>query len=238
MILQLVAFTITRETLSGSEDLRYLIVLIRIRPEIDEGIVNIRFGGNTAICSISHLIQRIIIIIIISGTATYDIIHPTLCVLCISRNLLDLFIVGRINHILNFCTYATCEVRSIYRYTCRIVIDNATQVVSTIHIVANVWEASNDGFVFSLSYRPLANVGLYMAQDVGITTASEGVEDTTIAQVDVGITCNHTFESTTVKILTLCHVGAVALSILCNTREAGISIQVNIGAVSRVVCVC
>ena len=101
----------------------------------------------------------------------------------------------------------------------------ATQIITAINIVADIGEAV------------LTHVSLHMSNDVGITTASEGVEDTAIVQVNIRITGYQAFESTTVEILTLGHVRTIALGTLCNTRETGIAIQVDIGAVILIVFV-
>ena len=74
-----------------------------------------------------------------------------------------------------------------------------------------------------------------MADDVGVTTASEGVEDTTVVQGYMGISRYQTFESTTVEILTLGHVFAVARGAACHTGET--TVQIDIGAIFRVILV-
>ena len=75
-----------------------------------------------------------------------------------------------------------------------------------------------------------------MTEDVGITGAGEGVEDTTIVQVDVRITGDDTLEGTAINELTLSQVFIVASSSTAwHTRQTLVTIQVDVGAVFRIV---
>ena len=75
------------------------------------------------------------------------------------------------------------------------------------------------------------NECLRMSENIGITTAGEGVENTTITEVDMGAASNQTFESTTVDELTLGHIRTVARSSSRYTGEIGFAVQVDVGAV-------
>ena len=75
------------------------------------------------------------------------------------------------------------------------------------------------------------NECLRMSEDIGITTAGKGVEDTTITEVDMDIAGNQTFESTTIDEFTLGHIWTVARSSSRHTGEGGFTVQIDIGAV-------
>ena len=100
-------------------------------------------------------------------------------------------------------------------------------------MVTDPWETELRG----LSFCPLTNKGLGMTDDVGITTTGEGVENTTVTQTDMGISTDKTFESTTIDKLTLGHIGTVASSIASHTGQLAVAVQVDIGAVLRIVVV-
>ena len=74
-----------------------------------------------------------------------------------------------------------------------------------------------------------------MSEDVSITTTCEGVEDTTITEVDMGIAGNQTFESTAIDELTLGHVRTVTRSSSSHTRKTGITVKVDISAVFLII---
>ena len=78
-------------------------------------------------------------------------------------------------------------------------------------------------------------VTTWVAEDVGITRAGEGVEDTTVVQVDERITGDDSLEGTAIDELTLSHVLIVALRTACHTRQTLVTIQVDVGAVFLVV---
>ena len=92
VILQLVTVTITRVSLSSTEDFLYGIVRIRVGSEVNEGVTQIRFLDNTI-----H-IGRISVLIITEAT-TEDVSHPTLVVLHIRRNRMSFC-----HHFLDFVT--------------------------------------------------------------------------------------------------------------------------------------
>ena len=79
------------------------------------------------------------------------------------------------------------------------------------------------------------NVGLCMTENIGITRTCEGVEDTTVAQVDMGVTGNRAFKSTTIDELTLGHVLTVACCTTGHARKTGIAVQIDIGAVFLII---
>ena len=111
MILSFVAITVSRESFSGTEDLFYRIVGIRVGSEINESIVQIGLGGNTTIFTCSHLICRIIHIIIVTETTAEDVSRPTLRVFHISCSLGDLGLVSIIHHARNFRTDTAGKIR-------------------------------------------------------------------------------------------------------------------------------
>ena len=226
MILSFVAITITWTSLSGTEDLFYRIVGIRVRSEINESIVQIGLGGNTTIFTCSHLICRIIHIIIVTKATAKDVSHPTLCVFHIGRSFLNLCLIGRIHHAADIITDATTEVCISQNF--------ATQVVSAIDMISDPWEAATI-LVGSVILLLTSYIGLGMSEDIGITTTCKRVKDTPITKVDMGITGNHTFECTTIDELTLSHIGTVANCASCHTRKTWFTIQVDIGAVCLII---
>ena len=74
-----------------------------------------------------------------------------------------------------------------------------------------------------------------MTEDVGITGAGEGVEDTTVVEVDVGVTTDQALEGTTVDELTLGHPGTIACSASRHTGIMLVSTEIDIGAISLIV---
>ena len=173
--------------------------------------MQIGFVSDTAITTSSYLISSFLIIVI-AETAAKDIPHPTLIVLHIRRNRM-----GFRHHCLDVVTDTVIESRTVGRQ------DAATQVVTTIDMVANPREAV------------LSHVGLRMAEDVGITAAGEGVEDTAIVEVDMGVTSDGPLKGATIDKLTLSHVGTIACSSSRHTGEIGIAVQIDISAVFLIV---
>ena len=218
VILQLVTVTITRKSFSSAEDLLNRIVDfgmgigISVRTDIDESIMEIGLVSDTTITTCSYFIRRIVLIIIITETATKDTPHPTLIVLHIRRNRM----VFR-HHCLDVVTNVVREIRTVCRQ------DAASQVVTAIDMVANPREAV------------LSHVGLRMAEDVGITAAGEGVEDTAIVEVDMGVTSDGPLKGATIDKLTLSHVGTIACSSSRHTGEIGIAVQIDISAVFLII---
>ena len=210
MILRLVALAVTRIALAGSEHFLNIIVDMRTRPDIDESIVQIGLASDTTL-------ELLIFIIITAITATEDTLNPTLGILHIRLHLLRLLLVGTAHHTGNFRTDTTGEVRIVGT------VDLTTQVVTAIDMVADPGEAI------------LTHGGLCMANDVGVTTASVGIEDTAVAEVDMGITGNQSFIGTTIEILTLGHVLAIAIGTAGHTGDT--AFQVDIGTVFLVVFV-
>ena len=172
--------------------------------------MQIGFAGDTA--TSAYRISRIMLIIIITETATKDIPHPTLVVFHIRRNRM-----GFCHHCFDLFTDAIREILAVCSQ------DAATQVVTAIDMVADPWEAV------------LSHIGLRMAEDVGIAAACEGVEDTTIIKVDMDITGNGSLKGTTIDELTLGHVRTVARRTACHTRKAGGTVQIDMGAVFLVI---
>ena len=99
----------------------------------------------------------------------------------------------------------------------------APQVVTAIDIVTDIGESVG------------THVCLHMSEDVGVTTATKGVEDTTVVQGNMGIAGYYTLESTAIDILTLGHVGMVARSTTSHTRITLVAIQVDVSAVFLIV---
>ena len=89
--------------------------------------------------------------------------------------------------------------------------------------------------VGTVSFLLTSYIGLRMSEDISITTTCEGVEDTTITKVDVGIAGNHTFKCATIDELTLCHIGTVACCASCHTRKTWFTVQVDVGAVFLII---
>ena len=174
--------------------------------------MQIGLAGNATIWISSYLVSRIIIIVIITKTTAKDISHPTLVVFHIRRNRM-----GFCHHCFDLFTDAIREILAVCSQ------DAATQVVTAIDMVADPWEAV------------LSNIGLRMAEDVGIAAACEGVEDTTIIKVDMDITGDGSLKGTTIDKLTLGHVRTVARSTACHTRKAGGTVQVDVGAVFLII---
>ena len=226
VILSLVTVTVTRIALSGTENLIYSIVDIRVWSEIDKGIVQIRLFSHATISSRSYLICWIVIIIIVTEATAKDVSHPTLRVLHIGRGLLDLCLIGFSHHVADSRTDAATEI-GISKNT-------ATQVVSAIDMVTDPWEPATV-LVGSVGFLLTTYIRLCMSEDIGITTTCKRVENTAITKVDMGITGNHTFESTTVDELTFSHVRTVARSSSCHTREAGFTVQVDVSTVCRII---
>ena len=213
VILQLITFTVARIALTGTEDFRYLIISVRIRLEIDERIMLNGLAGDTLTCSYRIVV---ILIVIVAGAAAQEILHPTLRVLRIGSRMLDVLQAGFIHHILDSLNL-TGEVT--------LSSDDTAQVVTAIDIVTDIGEAVR------------TYIGLRMSMDVGITAAAEGVEDTTVVQIDVGVARNRTLISTTVDILTVSHIRGVARNPSCHAGITTVAIEVDIGAVLRVIII-
>ena len=95
-------------------------------------------------------------------------------------------------------------------------------------MVTNIWEAQ----IFII-IRVTAYIGLCMSEDIGITTTCEGVEDTPITKVDVGITAYQTFEAASIDKLSLRHIRAIpryASGHTCNR-----TFQIDMGAIISIV---
>ena len=116
-----------------------------------------------------------------------------------------------------------------------------TQVVAAIGIVSDPGEATFVGILLidMLTHFVLVgildhstDIGLGMSQDICITAAGEGVEDTSLAQINIGITCYRTKEGTTIHKFALCHF-VTAIILLGDTIV--IALQVNITAVTGIV---
>ena len=77
-----------------------------------------------------------------------------------------------------------------------------------------------------------AHISLCVAEDVGITGASKTIEDTSVAEIDVGVACDECLEAATVDELVLREI--IACGISCNVV---VVLQVDVGAVAGVVLV-
>ena len=76
-----------------------------------------------------------------------------------------------------------------------------------------------------------------MSEDVGITTAGKRVEDTTVAQIDMGIACYQSLEAATIDEFSLCQITAVTSSPSGHTGTVVIVRQIDVGAVFRIVLI-
>ena len=85
-------------------------------------------------------------------------------------------------------------------------VNPSTKVVTAIHVVTDIGEAV------------VTDIGLSMTQDISVTATAEGVEHTSIVQIDDGITGYQTFETTTIDKLSLGHVNMVAIGTFRHTR--------------------
>ena len=158
---------------------------------------------------LSHLIVRFCIVIV-AEAATEEIPHPTLRVFHIGRGLLDLFLIIISHHVFDLIADATGEVG--------ISLDATAQVVTAIEMVTDPGESIQ------------SHISLRMTEDVGITTAGEGIEDTAIIEVDVGAAGNQTLESAAVDELTLGHTINIA-SAFRYARITLVAIEIDVGAV-------
>ena len=105
--------------------------------------------------------------------------------------------------------------------------DLTTQVVAAIGVVTDPGETTFVGILLvdMLTHLVLVgildhstDIGLGMTQDIGITAAGEGVEDTSLAQINIGIACYRTKEATTIHEFALSHF-ITAVFLLRNAVE-------------------
>ena len=154
------------------------------------------------------------IIVIVSETASMDIIHtsPSILHVCIGlQHVLDFIIisVGDVDHGKDFfATYPVTEVGT--------ALDLTAQIVTAIDMVTKVGETA------------LTHVGLRVSEDVGITGASKGIEEATVVEIHTGITDNQSVVTATVDEL---HVGHLIRSVISARLTFTWSLEVDGGAV-------
>ena len=84
--------------------------------------------------------------------------------------------------------------------------NHAAQVATTIYVVTNIGEAVIVTLGLFVIIPAPTYVCLSVANHVGITAASKGIEDTTVTQIHVGVAHNRPFVTASIKELALCHV--------------------------------
>ena len=174
--------------LSGSVDVLYGVerIIGICRTEVDKGIAQERLGIarlGTAIL-IEVLPEVLVFIVIYTVCSTENLLHAPLYVFYVCRG---------VEHIGVRHFAANSIVAQTAIEVCRTQ-DFATQVIAAIEIVADVWETI------------CANIGLGMSEDVGIARTGEGVEDTSVTQIDDAVASYGTQEAATIHKLALCHV--------------------------------
>ena len=190
------------------------------RADVNEGIVHVRLllADTTAISSVA--------IVVVAVTTTKDILHTTLIVLHIGGGRQDIWSgVGstiaihlRQSHVADLADEAFATKNM------------PTEVVTAIDMVTNPWEACH-GTTSLVS--PTAHIGLGVSEDIGIACTGKGVEDSTVAEVDVGAAVDKSLETTAIDELSLSHLLTVALSIPCHASDS--SVQIDVGAVLRII---
>ena len=110
----------------------------------------------------------------------------------------------------------------------------SAQIITAIYIVADVGESVVVAWGCFIIVPGFTYVCLGVAQYVGITATSKGIEDTSVTQIQVGVAHNRTFVTAGIEELALCHVYGVVLG----TGGTGMfTIQVDGGAVVGIVFV-
>ena len=79
-------------------------------------------------------------------------------------------------------------------------LDSAAEVVTAIDDISNPGEAA---LIVTAAVGLSADVHLGMSQNVGIAGTTEGIVDTSVAQVHIGVAANVTFVTATIYIFCL-----------------------------------
>ena len=173
-VLHQVLLFFTEVTLSCSVYLLYGIqrVVSVVRTEVDESIVQERLV--VACLSVTVFVEVFTevwgLIVIHTVCTTEDLLYATLYIFYICRGVEHVGIVYLAAN--GLVAQTAVEVGSSKNLS--------AQVVTAIYEVTNVWEAVG------------ANISLCVSEDVSITSSSERVEDTSVAQVDDTVTCSNT----------------------------------------------
>ena len=161
---------------------------------------------------ISVCIKLIGLIVIVSVASAEDIVDTALDILHVGRCLE--YIIG-LKYLALDVVVADASVEFALPF------DLAAQVVAAIDMVAHPGEAVH---VTAIQSNTTANPGLSMSFDVGITTAGECVEHTTITQVHHTVAQHRALEAATIDKLTLRHIWTA----VCTFRHTGtITVQVD-----------
>ena len=219
-ILHLIAIAVTGIALSGTEHLLDDIAIMTERADVNEGIVHVRFllADTTAISSVA--------IVVVAVTTTKDILHTPLIVLHIGGGRQDIgsgvgstiAIHLRQSHVADLADEAFATKNM------------STEVVTAIDMVTDPWEACH-GMTSLVS--PTAHIGLGVSEDIGIARTGKGVENSTVAEVDVGAAVDKSLETTAIDELSLSHLLTVALSIPCHASDS--AVHIDVGAVLRII---
>ena len=220
-VLHQVLFFLTEVTLTSAVYLLNGIerVVVVVRTEVDEGIVEewlvvartcmtFVFKCRTfATCCVEVFSIMWIFIVIHTVCATENLLHAPLYIFYICRGIEHIGII----HLAANCliTQTAVEVCSIANLTAK--------VITAIYEVTNVWETVG------------TDIRLSMSEDISVTSSSEGVEDTSVAQLDDTVTSSNAQEAATIHELTF---GDVFRHAFLSGYTRNSTVQVDVGAVS------
>ena len=205
-----------RGTLSGAEEPACSVQRVCVRSVIDKGALHPRL----VVVVVGKLATSLIVIV--AEAAAEDILHAALDIFCIGRGIRHALSIACDGQVWADCGEPILEVHH-SQYL-------SAEVVAAVDMVADVGEAEVAVIVAVASH-----VGLCVTVDVGIARAGKGVEDTSVAQVDVRVAGYGAHEAAAVHELTLSHVFGILGGTSLHTGHA--SIQVDVGAVLGIIAI-